>query len=77
MEQLCDMAYFQKDVCEELWIIESGSFETTWKQYDAYEPTVVPELKRLYITKDFPCGGVWSFLREIFPNCEVIEYDAF
>lgn len=76
MEQLCQMAYFGQNICEELRITEKGSFETVWKRYDAYNPVVVPQLKKLYITIDFPCDGVWSFLREIFPNCEVI-CDAF
>ena len=72
MDQLCKMAYFGQNICEELHITEKGSFENVWKQYDAYEPVVVPQLKKLYITIDFPCAGVWSFLHEIFPNCEVI-----
>ena len=71
MEQLCDMAYFGQTICEELWITERGSFEPIWKKYDLYTPMIVPQLKKLYITTEFACPGVYSFLHEIFPNCEV------
>lgn len=66
------MAYFGQNICESLEILESGSFEPVWKRYDAYEPVIVPQLRKLYITREFPCPGVWSFIREVFPNCEVI-----
>ena len=73
MDQLCRMAYFGQDICEELKIDEAGSFEVVWKEYDYYgDPLIVPQLRKLYITSDFECPGVWSFLRETFPNCEVI-----
>lgn len=71
MEKLCNMAYFGKDICDELVITEKGSFENIWKNYDEYEPMVVLQLKKLYITNDFMCPGSRSFLREIFPNCKV------
>lgn len=65
------MAYFGKDICEELRITESGSFEPVWKKYDEYEPRVVPQLRKLYVTREFACPGIWSFIREVFPNCEL------
>ena len=70
MDQLCRMAYFGEEVVEELQL-EQGSFEEIWKQYDAYEPQPVPELKKLYIPANFGCSGVWSFLAEVFPNCTI------
>ena len=60
MDQLCRMAYFGEEICEEL-----------WKKYDMYEPRPVPELKKLYLPANFGCSGVWSFLAEIFPNCTI------
>ena len=72
MDQLCRMAYFGQDICEELVIDEYGSFEPVWKLYDEYEPLVVPQLKKLYIRPTLICGGFWSFMREVFPNCEII-----
>ena len=71
MDQLCRMAYFGQDICSELVIDEHGSFEAVWKLYDAYEPLIVPQLTKLYIYKDIVCPGFWSFMKEIFPNCEV------
>jgi len=73
MDQLCRMAYFGQDICDELVIDEPGSFEIVWKEYDCYgEPLTIPQLQRLYITPEFVCPGVWSFLHEVFPNCQVI-----
>ena len=73
MDQLCRMAYLGQDICEELYINETGSFDIVWKEYDKYENTlVIPQLQKLYIGRDFVCPGIWSFLREVFPNCEVI-----
>lgn len=75
MEQLCEMAYFGQHNCEELWITEPGSFENIWKRYDAYEPMVNLDLKRLYIRYECVCSGFWSFMREVFPNCQVVIYE--
>jgi hypothetical protein len=72
MEQLCRMAYFREDLCEELTIAEPGSFDPVWRKYDAFEPKIVPELKVLYITEEFTCLGSSSFIEAIFPNCHVI-----
>jgi hypothetical protein len=69
MEQLCEMAYCGQNICDELIINEPGSFENVWKKYDRFEPLIVPQLKNLYISDKFQCPGVWSFLREVFPNC--------
>ena len=72
MDQLCRMAYFREDLCEELRISEPGSFESVWRNYDAYEAKIVPELKVLYVTEEFTCLGSRSFIEAIFPNCDVI-----
>jgi hypothetical protein len=73
MEHLCRMAYFGQDICEELVIDESGSFDVVWKQYDdCGEPLIIPQLRKLYINPEFACPGVWSFLKEVFPNCEIV-----
>ena len=72
MEQLCRMAYYGQDVCEQLTINEPGSFEPVWKQYDDMEPLVIPQLRKLYIRRESLCPGFWSFMREVFPNCSVI-----
>jgi hypothetical protein len=66
------MAYFREKLCEELTIAEPGSFDPVWRKYDAFEPTIVPELKVLYITEEFTCLGSSSFIEAIFPNCDVI-----
>jgi hypothetical protein len=66
------MAYFREDLCEELRISEPGSFESVWRNYDAYEAKIVPELKVLYVTEEFTCLGSRSFIEAIFPNCDVI-----
>ena len=66
------MAYFGQDICETLVVNEPGSFESIWKNYDEYEPLIIPQLKKLYIRREFVCPGFWSFMRECFPKCEVI-----
>jgi hypothetical protein len=72
MDQLCRMAYLDQDICEQLVVNEPGSFEPVWKQYDDLEPRIVPQLKALYIRKEFVCPGFWSFMKTIFPNCEIV-----
>jgi hypothetical protein len=72
MEQLCRMAYYGQNICESLVVNEIGSFEPVWKHYDDMEPLVIPQLKELYIFPELVCPGFWSFMREVFPNCEVV-----
>ena len=75
MEQLCDMAYFGKNICERLMIEDPGSFEPVWRRYDKYEPKPVLELKELYIMEEFECPGFQSFIRAIFPNCKIMYFE--
>jgi hypothetical protein len=51
--------------------LENRPFDEIWKRYDGLEPCVVPELEVLYVPWGAVCPGIWSFLREVFPNCEV------
>jgi hypothetical protein len=75
MEQLCDMAFFGKNISRRVVILEPGSFDPVWRKYDKYEPKPVPELKELYIMEEFHCPGSESFLREIFPNCRIVYFE--
>ena len=74
MERLFSMAYFGQNICEELAINQPGSLEPVWKRYDETggDPLIIPQLRRLYIRYENVCPGFWSFMRECFPNCEVI-----
>jgi hypothetical protein len=66
------MAYYGQDVCDSLVVNEPGSFEPVWKNYDDMEPLIIPQLRTLFVRREFVCPGFWSFMREVFPNCQVI-----
>lgn len=61
---------------------EKLTFDHVWKEYNrdengnVIEPTVVTELVKLTVPYDlFYCLGVSSFMKNCFPNCEIIYLD--
>lgn len=59
------------------------TFNFMWKQYsdqrfnDSFlEPQPVPELERLVVPAIlYECLGVHSFMKQCFPNCEVVFWE--
>jgi hypothetical protein len=48
-------------------------FDQIWRSYDSMTPTVNTTLRYIYVPRVlFDVLGINSFMKEVFPNCEVV-----